>query len=167
MTENSEKKNYKCERAVKEKDGKIYGVSYRFNYDDGTYSLLNIKREDRTAGNGAVIPSVIVSVFNIDKSRATSLKINQCTEKNIGTIDGLMEIYYNAKKEKEVHTEHSGSMICKFMDRYFFNTENNRELLQEYLQQKEPKKVVLTHAADKPSFKNLWNIFSKKNGKDV
>jgi len=63
----------------------------------------------------------------------TSLVMEKSFEKTFGNIDGVMAVYHKVSTNSKGKTEQK---VKNFLDTYVFNTEESREVLHEFLNEK-------------------------------
>lgn len=157
---------YTLERNIIEKEGKLDVVSFHVSdKKNKTEQWFSIRRRDDTVvGDCTTLPNIQVALKNnkSDDTMFIEIPMEKSFERNMGTIDGLMHVYYKVSHNASLATVEQRSAVLDFMDKYFFNTSDNRDVLNTYMQSLEQRRrPVLTHA-DEQKDSNILITFMQK-----
>lgn len=164
MSTNNE--NYTIERNTNEENGKLKFVSFHVSdKKNKTEQWFSIRRRDDTVlGDGVALPNIQVALKN-DKSDNTmfiDIAMEKGFERDMGTIDGLMNVYYKVSHSSSLAPEEQRSAVLDFMDKYFFNTSDNREVLNAYMQNLEDHSRLMSVRAGNQKKNNILTSLVQK-----
>lgn len=164
MSTNNE--SYTIERNSDEENGKLKFVSFHVSdKKNKTEQWFSIRRRDDTIlNNGVALPNIQVALKN-DKSDETmfvDMAMEKEFERTMGTMDGLMNVYYKVSHSTSLAPLEQRCAVLDFMDNYFFNTSDTREVLNSYMQNLEDHSRLMSVRAGNQKKNNILTSLVQK-----
>jgi len=163
---NTNNENYTIERNTNEENGKLKFVSFHVSdKKNKTEQWFSIRRkEDTVLSKDNKLPNIQLALKN-DKSDETmfiNIAMEKGFERDMGTMDGLMNVYYKVSHSTSLALEEQRGAVLDFMDKYFFNTSDTREVLNAYMQNLEDRGLPILAHADELEKNNIFTTFVQK-----
>lgn len=160
-----ENNDYSIDRSIIDNGDKLDSVLFHVtDKKEGTSQWFSFKRDESSQSLNSPTPNIqiLLKTDGLDDAVSFDIGMTKAFNREMYCVDGLMHIYHEVSHDVSLAPVEQRGAILDFMDKYFFNTTESREILNAYMQRLEnpfSARVSSVYAQSKPN--PLLNLVHK------